>query len=329
MTYATEGQFARLYCFLAAALLAVSGATTAVAQAYPNKPIKVIVPYAPGGGADTLARLTAEGLSSRLGQPVVVENKPGANTIIATEYTANQPADGYTLLYVASSFAVNPSLYKLNYDSEKAFTPVGLLAIVPLFLVTNNDVPVNSVKDLIALAKAKPDSVAYASYGSGSPAHLAGELFGIMTGTKMLHVPYKGSSPALTDLMGGRVQISFSALPPAYQFVKSGRLKGIAVTTARRVPSAMEFPTIEESGVAGFEAAGWNGIVAVAGTPPAIIQQLNNAISETVNSKEFREKVIAQGFSPETMSAADFGKFIKTETVKWAKVVKDTNVKAD
>ncbi|HET9651911.1 MAG TPA: tripartite tricarboxylate transporter substrate binding protein [Usitatibacter sp.] len=311
---------------LAATALVAATPLMTSAQAWPAKPVKLVVPYTPGGGADTLARLTADGLSAKLGQPVLVENKPGANTIIATEYVAAQPADGYTLLYVAAAFGINPSLYKLKYDTEKSFTPVGLLAVVPLFLVVNQDVPVNSVKDLIALAKAKPGTVTYASYGSGSPAHLAGELFDSMTGTKMLHVPYKGSTPALTDVIGGRMQISFSSMPPAYAFVKAGRLKGIAVTTSKRVAKAEEFPTVAESGVPGYEASGWNGIVVPAGTPEAIVTRLNQAIDQVVNDKAFHEKALAQGYQPETMKPAEFAQYIHTEIGKWAKVVKDAHV---
>ncbi len=312
---------------LATAALAALAPAGAHAETYPAKPIKLVVPYTPGGGADTLARITAERMAAKLGQPVLVENKPGANTIIGTEYVAGQPNDGYTLLYVASSFAINPSLYKLNYDTTK-FAPVALLAVVPLFLVTNNDVPIKSVKDLIAMAKANPGGVSYASYGTGSPAHLAGELFDSMTGTKMLHVPYKGSSPALTDVIGGRVQISFSSMPPAYAFVKAGRLRGIAVSTRKRVSGAPDFPTIAESGVPGFEAVGWNGIVAPEGTPGAVVEQLNKLINDIVSDKAFQEKVIAQGFEPDTMTTTEFRDYIKSEMAKWAKVVKDANVKA-
>jgi tripartite-type tricarboxylate transporter receptor subunit TctC len=313
----------------AASALIVLSAVSGDAQAYPTKPIKLVVPYTPGGGADTLARLTAEEMASKLAQSVVVENKPGANTILATEFVAKQPADGYTLLYAASSFAINPSLYSLTYDTEKAFMPVALLAVVPLFLVANNDIPVNSVKDLVALAKAKPGAISYASYGTGSPAHLAGELFDNMTGTKMLHVPYKGSAPALTDVIAGRVQISFSSMPPAYAFVKAGRLKGIAVTTSNRVSGAKHIPTIAESGVPGFEAVGWNGIVAPAGTPAPLIAQLNKAINEIVSTPAFREKLVAHGYEPpQTMDPDGFRKFIKSETVKWSKLVREVNVKA-
>jgi tripartite-type tricarboxylate transporter receptor subunit TctC len=312
----------------ASALIALWGGA-GPAQAYPTKPIKLIVPYTPGGGADTLARLTAEELASELGQSVVVENKPGGNTILATEFVANQPPDGYTLLYAASSFAINPSLYNLTYDTEKAFTPVALLAVVPLFLVANNDVPVNSVKELIALAKAKPGTVSYASYGTGSPAHLAGELFDSMTGTKMLHVPYKGSAPALTDVIAGRVQISFSSMPPAYAFVKAGRLKGIAVTTSKRVSGAKDIPTIGESGVPGFEAVGWNGIVAPTGTPAPLIARLSRAVSEIVNTPAFREKLVAHGYEPpQSMNPDEFRKFIKSEMAKWSTLVRRVNVKA-
>ena len=221
------------------------------AQTYPTKPIKLVVGFPPGGGSDAAARILGAALQEKLAQPVVVENKPGANTILATQYVGSQPADGYTLLFVSASFAINPSLYKLDYDIQKDFTPVALVVSVPLLLIATNDLPAKSVGDLIALAKQKPGDLTYASFGVGSAGHLAGELFCAMTGTNIRHVPYKGSAPAITDLLGERVTIMFPGIGSAVPLVKEGKLKGIAVTTSKRTVIAPEIPTVAESGVAG------------------------------------------------------------------------------
>jgi tripartite-type tricarboxylate transporter receptor subunit TctC len=299
------------------------------AQTYPRMPLKMVVTYPPGGGADTLARQVAAKMRDKLGQQVIIHNKPGGNTIIGTEYAAKQPADGYTLLYVASSFAINPSLYRLNFSTEKDFDPIALVAQVPLLLVVNNNFPVRTVSDLIKYAKEKPGAVLFASYGSGSPAHLAGELFKSMTDTDMLHVPYKGSSPALTDLVGGQVSISFSSIEPALALVRGGKLRPVAVTTAKRVAGIPEVPTIAESGVSGFEAAGWNGIVAPAGTPADIIKRLNAIINEAVQSPDLRERFVQQGVEVDVKTPAAFAAMISQEIVKWSGVIKKANVKAE
>jgi tripartite-type tricarboxylate transporter receptor subunit TctC len=309
---------------LAMAALALSGA--AAAAEYPARPITMVVPYPPGGGADTLARIVAQKLGQRLRQTVIVENKPGANTIIATEYAARQPADGYTLLYVASSYAINPSLYKLNYDTEKAFAPIGLIAQVPLMLVTTKSLPANNVQELIALARQNPGKLSFASYGTGSPAHLAGELFKSMAKVNIMHVPYKGSSQALSDMMGGHVSISFSSMPPALSLVKAGELKALAVTTRQRVKAAPDLPTISESGVPGFEAAGWNGLVAPAGTPTDIVEKLNHTVNDIVADPAVEKQLIDEGYEPQTMSPSAFGTMISTEIAKWQKVIKDGNI---
>ena len=299
------------------------------ADAYPTKPIKIVVPYTPGGGADILTRTLAAALTPKLGQQVIVDNRPGGNTIIGSEYVANAQPDGYTLLLVPASFAINPSFYKVPYDTVKGFAPVGLVALVPLMLVANPNVQINSVKDLIDLAKAKPGKLTFASYGSGSPAHLAGELFKSMVGVDMLHIPYKGSAPALSDVVAGHVAIMFSSMSPAVPLVKSGRLKGIAVTTTKRVPAMKDLPTIAEAGVPGYEVQAWNGIVAPAGTPKEIVAKLNRAIVEIVATKEFRDRISAQGFEPDSSSPEEFAELIQRDILKWAKVIKDSGAKPD
>lgn len=320
-------RFATIVWALGALVLAVF--EVAAADNYPTKPVKIVVPYTPGGGADILARTLAAALAPKMGQPVIVENRPGGNTISGTEYAANAPADGYTLLLVPASFAINPNFYKLPYDSIKGFAPVALVALVPLMLVTNPAVPINSVKDLIDLAKAKPGQLTFASYGSGSPAHLAGELFKSMVGVDMLHIPYKGSAPALSDIVAGHVALMFSSMSPAVPLVKSGRLKGIAVTTAKRVPAMKDLPTIAEAGVPGYEVQAWNGIVAPAGAPKEVVAKLNRAIVEIVATKEFRDRISAQGFEPESSSPEEFAELIQRDILKWAKVIKDSGAKPD
>ena len=313
--------------FAAACTALLFGSATVGAQSYPRGPVRLVVPYPPGGGADTLARLVAGKMRDRLGQQVIVDNRPGGNTIIGSEYVAKQPADGQTLLYVPSSFAINPSLYKLPYSTEKDFAPIALVAQVPLLLVSNLSFPVHNVRDLIKAAKEKPGTITFSSFGTGSPSHLAGELFKYMTHTDMLHVPYKGSAPSLVDLVGGQVFISFSSIEPALALVGAGKLRPIAVTTARRVAGAPEIPTVAEAGVPGFEAAGWNGIVAPAGTPPEIVQRLGTIINEAIGSPDLSSKFAAQGVEVDLKTPQQFAAMISHEIRKWAQVVKTANIK--
>jgi tripartite-type tricarboxylate transporter receptor subunit TctC len=315
---------------IAAVLFSFIAAFDASAQAYPSRPIKLIVGFPPGGGSDAAARLTAAALQEKLGQPIVVENKPGANTILATQFVASQPADGYTLLFVSASFAINPSLYKLEYDIQKDFTPVALVVQVPLILISNNDLPARTVSELIALAKAKPNELTYASFGVGSAGHLAGELFCSMTGTDMRHVPYKGSAPAITDLLGGRVSIMFPGIGSAMPLVKDGKLRGIAVTTAKRTVVAPEIPTVIEAGVPGYEVATWESIQAPAGTPPEIVAKLNKTIGEVLATKDLRDKMTTLGLEADgTKSPAQVREFMASEMAKWSRVVKERNVKVE
>lgn len=308
--------------------LAMAGG--AAAQGYPTKSIRMWVGFPPGGGSDTLARLLGNALPEKLGQQVLVDNRPGANTIVATEYVKNQPADGYTLLFVSASFAINPSLYKLPYNPDKDFSPVTIVAIVPLLLITPKSLPVKDVKELIALAKAQPGKMDYASFGVGSAAHLAGELMASLTGTQMVHVPYKGSAPAVADVMGGRVMMMMPGIGSAINLARDGKVKALAVTTAKRASGAPDIPTVAESGIPGFDVATWESIQAPAGTPPQAINRLNAALRDVVTSKALREKMITLGFEPDaTKSPAETAEFIRAQRQKFAKLVKERNIKAE
>ncbi len=328
-------KISRLQCatLIGAFALSTFFATTTYAQSnsasFPNRPIKLVVPYPPGGGADTLARLVATGMSSKLAQPVVIENKPGGNTAIATEYVANQAPDGYTLLYVASAFTINPSLYKLRYSTTKDFAPVALIALIPFVIETNTQSPIRSVQDLIAEAKKRPGQLSYATYGTGSPVHLAAELFQLMTDTKLLHVPYKGSAPGLTDLMGGQVDLAFGSIEPSLQLMRTQKIRPLAVTTTQRISAAPEIPTVAESGVPGFETIGWNGIVAPAHTPKTIVDRLNAVINQVIQEPAMMAKLSAQGVELDIKTPEALTVMIETEINKWDALVKKADIKAD
>lgn len=297
-------------------------------QAYPHKTIRLLVPYPAGGGADGLARMVASKLGEKLGRSVIIDNKPGANTMLASSEVARARPDGYTLLYVASAFTINPSLYKVPYDTVKAFAPVGMVAQVPLIVLRNAKQPYNSVPELIAAAKAKPGSIDYASYGQGSPAHLGAELLESMAGIDMTHVPYKGSAPALNDLLGGQVPVGFSSIEPALPLIQQKRVYPIAVMTQKRIASLPDVPAVSEY-IPGFEATGWNGIVAPAGTPPEIVALLNAALNEAVQSPDLQEKYAKQGVEADPMSPQAFAKMISEEIAKWSGLVQKAGVKVE
>ena len=321
--------FARVSGLVLAGLAAI-GSSTAAAQTYPAKPARLIVGFPPGGGSDALARIVAAGLTERFGQQMLVDNKAGANTIVATQYVQSQPADGYTLLFVSASFAINPSIYKLTYNIEKDFTPVSIVAIVPLLLITPPNLPVNSVKDLIAMAKSQPGKLTFASFGAGSAGHLAGEMLVAMTGTDMIHVPYKGSAPAVADVMGGRVTMMLPGIGSAINLAREGKLKALAVSTAKRVTAAPDIPTVAESGVPGYDVATWESIQAPAGTPADVVAKLNAAIRDVVAAKDVRQKMINLGFEPDaTRSPAEAQQFVRSEMNKWGRVVRERNIKVD
>ncbi|MBA3504909.1 MAG: tripartite tricarboxylate transporter substrate binding protein [Betaproteobacteria bacterium] len=316
----------------AVALAALSATPFAGAQAtYPTKPIRIVVPFPAGGTTDILARAVAQRLSETLGQPAVVDNRPGAGGNIGAELVAKAPADGHTLLMgTVGTHAINASLYsKMPYDHVRDFAPIILVAGVPNVLVVHPSVPVGSVKELIAYAKANPGKLNFASSGSGTSIHLAGELFKTMAGVQMAHVPYKGSAPAVTDLLGGQVQLMFDNLPSALPHIKAGKLKALAVTSATRAAALPDVPTIAESGLAGFDATSWFGLLAPAGTPQPIIARLNNEVAKWLASAEAKEKMAGLGANTAGHSTDEFVRHIAAETSKWAKVVKESGAKVD
>jgi tripartite-type tricarboxylate transporter receptor subunit TctC len=314
----------------AAALLWPAGGARAQG-AWPTKPITVIVPFPAGGTTDIVARLAGQALSQELGQQVVVENKPGAGGNIGAQQVARSAPDGYTLVMgTVGTHAINPALYKkMPYDHLKDFAPISRVANVPNILVANPSQPYKTVQELIAYAKANPDKVSFASSGNGTSIHLAGELFKTLTGVQMQHVPYKGSAPALADLMGGQTSIMFDNLPSAIGFVRAGKLRPIAVTTAKRSPELPEVPTVAESGVPGFDASSWFGLLAPAGTPPAVIKRIDDALLKAMATTDLKKKIEAQGGEPSAETPAQFAAFIQSETAKWAKVVQASGASVD
>ncbi len=299
------------------------------ADVYPTKPIRMIVGFAPGGGTDLTARPVAQKMSELLGQQVIVENRPGAAGNIATEQVARAAPDGYTILMgTIAALAINPSLYgNLKFDPETDFAPVIQVVDATNVLVLHASVQANSVQELIALARQK--SLSAGSSGIGATGHLAIELFNVMAGVKLVHVPYKGGGPAMTDLVGGQVQLIFATTASAIPQIKGGRIKGIAVTTAKRSALLPELPTISEAGLAGFDANNWYGIVVPARTPRAIIDQLNAEVTKILNMADVRATLRNQGLEPAPGTPEQFGAYIKSERIKWAKVIKESGAKAE
>lgn len=305
-------------------------AFAAQSQDYPNKMVKIVVSYPPGGGADIMARLIAQKLTTSLGQTFVVENKPGASGQIASQGVAKSPPDGYTLMLDASSYAVNPSLFpRLPYDPQTAFAPITMLARFPNMLVVSPDFPVTSVKELVAMAKAKPGSLSYASSGNGSAQHLAGELFKQKAGVNLQHVAYKGGGPAMNDVVAGHVPIFFANMASGLGQVKAGKLKALASTGAKRSANMPDLPTIAEAGVPGYEVYEWNVLVAPAGTPPAIINKLHAEVRKVLEMKDVRERLDALGGEVVASSPTETATFLKGQIEKWAQVVKAGDIKAD
>ena len=314
-----------------AALFASLFVSAALAQPYPNKPLRIIVPFAPGGATDLIARAVGQKLTDSLGQPVVVENRTGASGMIGADLVAKAPPDGYTLLMASTAeIAINPSLYpKMAYDPAKDLAPVTLAGITPLILVVNPNSPARSVQDLVAQAKSKPGSVAFASAGNGSVQHLSGELLKTITKAEMTHIPYKGAAPALVDVLGGQVTMFFSGMPPAMPHVKSGKLRAIAVTTPKRSPAAPDVPTMTEAGIQGFDISNWFGVFAPAGTPEEILNKLNAEIVKALNLPDVKERLASQGAEVVGNSRAEFQKFIAAEMAKYSKLIKESGAKAD
>jgi len=309
--------------------LALLLALTAPAAAdYPDKPVRLIIPFPPGGSNDVVGRLVANQLSEKLGHKVFVDNRGGAGGVLGTEAAAAAAPDGYTLLIVSIAHAVNPALYKLNYDPIKSFTPVSILATGPNVLAVNPELPVNNVKELVALAKEKPGELDYASAGVGSFQHLGGELFKLTAGVNLQHVPYKGGGPAMQDVIAGHVKIMFSSLVQTTPFIQSGQLRALGVGGTKRNPILPDVPTIAEAGVPGYEANNWWGIMAPAGTPKEIVDRLYRDIQATLKSPELTQAFDREGAAAVTMSSEEFAAYIQNEIVKWGRVVKEGNIKA-
>ncbi|MCK9513879.1 MAG: tripartite tricarboxylate transporter substrate binding protein [Pigmentiphaga sp.] len=310
--------------------MATLAAATAMAQGYPEKPIRLIVPFPPGGGNDVIGRIVAEKLTERLGQSVIVENRGGGNGIIGLQALAQAAPDGYTIgVAAAGPMAVNPSLYSnLPYDPQKDFAPITNMVIFPLLLVTHPAFPPKTVAELIDHAKANPGKVFYASPGSGNSGHLAGELFNTLADVDITHVPYKGQGPAVADLLGGQVQMLYSSIPSVIEHVRSGRLNGLAVGSAERLRSLPDMPTIGET-VDGYDAYSWVGLVAPAGTPRDIIDRLNREVTDILQQEDVAEKLLLQGAIPVSETPEEFAAYIQDEIEKWGAVVKSANIKVD
>jgi len=316
--------------FLIAATTLWAGMALAQSGSYPNKPIKFIVPYPPGGGTDVIARIVQEPLSSNLGQQVIIENRGGAGGSIGSEAAARSPADGYTVLFTLSSHTINPAIYpKLSFNTEKDFLPVVTIASLPQILVANPDFPAKNVKDVIDMAKAKPGTIAYASVGNGSPGHLAGAMMAGAANVKMTHIPYRGGGPAVTDVMGGQVPLLWVSIPAAANFVKAGKLKALAVSTTKRSAVFPYEPTMIESGFKDFEVDSWYAMFVPANTPKAAVDRLNAAANKVLTTPEVKEKLLNQGAEAVGGSPEALGRVVKAELVKWDKVVKENGIKAE
>jgi tripartite-type tricarboxylate transporter receptor subunit TctC len=318
---------------LALALLPAQGGVAAAQDAakdYPNKPVRLIIPFPPGGSNDVVGRLIATHLGERLGKQVVVDNRgAGAGGVAGSEVASHAPHDGYTLLIISLAHAVNPWLYKLPYDPIKSFTPVAILASGPNVLVVNPGLPVNSVKELLAMAKEKPGQLQYASAGVGSFQHLGGELFKLMAGVNILHVPFKGGGPAMIDVIGGHTKVMFSSLVQTTPHIRSGKVRALGTGGLTRNPVLPDVPTIAEAGVPDYEAVNWWGIVAPAGTPPEIVAKLHAEITAVQNSDEVKKHFASEGAQTVQMSTPEFASFIEKEMKKWERVVKEGGIKAE
>jgi tripartite-type tricarboxylate transporter receptor subunit TctC len=312
------------------ALALALAASAACAQSYPTKAVRLIVPFLAGGSTDIVGRTVGQKLSEMWGQPVVVDNRPGGGTTIGTEVVARSAPDGYTLLVTPAPFTINPSLLpKLPYDTLNDFAPITLINTTPLVMVVHPGVPAKNVKELIALAKANPGKLNFGSSGTGGSNHLAGELFNAMAGVKMVHIPYKGNAGALTDIVGGHLDVVYNGVTSAIALVKSGKLRPLAVTSLQRTPALPDVPTLNESGLKGFEAVAWNGLTAPAKTPRDIILKINADVLKVISSPELKERLKAEGSDPVGNSPEQFATYLRDEIAKWAKVIKFAGVKAE
>ena len=321
----------RRLAYLLLPLLLAAGLPDAVAQGYPSRAIRIVVPYPPGGTSDILARALAEKLTGAWAQPVIVDNKPGANGNVGADLVAKSPPDGYTLLLAdMGALAISPSVYPtLPFDPARDFAPVTMVAYSPHILVVNPAVPANTAQELVALAKAKPGKLNFAVSGVGGAPHLAGVEFALRTGVKWEYIPYKGGSQAIADVAGGQADATLNGMLATYPLVKGGKLRILAVSSAQRMSAIPEVPTIAESGLPGFETGSWQGVVAPAGTPREVITRLNAEIARIVGTPEMRDNLARQGAEVRTNTPEEFGAFIRTEMARWAKVVKDANVKVE
>ena len=310
-----------LSCLLAAA-------ATVQAQSFPNKAVRLVVPFAAGGSTDIIGRTVGQKLSEMWGQPVVVDNRPGGSTVIGTDAVAKSAPDGHTLLITPAPFTIVPSLIaKLPYDPARDFEPITLINTTPLVVVVNPGVPAKTMKELISLAKRNPGALNYGSSGSGGSNHLAGELFNAMAGVKMVHIPYKGNAPALTDLVGGHVDVVFNGLTSAMPLIKSGKLRALAVTSLTRAGALPGMPTLDEAGLKGFQAVAWNGLTAPARTPKEVIARINADVLKVIRSPELVERLRSEGSDPVGNTPAQYSAFLRDEIAKWGKVIKFAGVK--
>jgi tripartite-type tricarboxylate transporter receptor subunit TctC len=317
-----------VYALTAVAMAAMTG--TSSAQGYPTKPIRMVVAFAAGGAPDIIGRIMGQKLNETLGQPVIVDNRPGATGNIGAEIVANANPDGYTVFMATLSVAISPAFYKsLPFDPVKSFVPVAMVASVPLLLVVHPSMPARSVKELIEIARSKPGAFNYASVGNGSPQHLSAELFKTTAGVNLVHVPYKGGGQATAAVLQGEVQLFFAGMPPALPHVKAGRLRGLAVSTAKRSPSAPEVPTVSEAGLPGFEADNWNAVLAPRGTPRDVVRRLNRDLKKILNEPEVQTRLIQTGTEAAYSTPQALAERINAETVKWGRVARAAGVKPE
>jgi len=311
-------------------VLGLLAALPAWAQDWPAKPVRFIVPYPPGGGTDVIARIVQHPLSEALGQAIVIENRGGAGGAVGTEAAARSAPDGYTFLFTLSSHTINPLLYKLNFDVERDFTPVSLIVSVPQLIATQPDAPIKSMQDVVAMAKAHPGSLNFASVGNGTPAHIAGELLKLRTGIDIVHIPYKGGGPAIADTLGGQVSMAIVSMPAAMAHVRAGKLRALAVTTLRRNPGAPEIPTVAEAlNIPDYEVDSWYAMFAPAKTPPEIVARMQKEIARAIQLPDVKQKLLEQGGDTVGSTPEELDRVVKGELRKWAEVIRDAKIKLD
>jgi len=321
--------FRKFFNGLAAAMGLMSAAITTAHAGFPEKPVHLVVPFSPGGGTDLIARTLGNGMANAVGQPVIIDNKPGAGTIIGTDLVAKSAPDGYTLVVASFAHAVNPSLMaKLPYSADKAFTPVMLIGRGPNVLVVRASSPYKTVKDIVTAATANPEKLTFASQGNGTSAHLAGEMFTNLAKVKMMHIPYKGAGPAITDLLGGQVDMMFATSSAVGAFIDSGKLRAVAITTGERSPALKGVPAVAET-VPGYAVESWYGLYAPAGTPVDVINKLNAAAKKAAQADEFRKKIEQEGLVVSAGSPEELDQYVRREEARWRKIVKENNVKVD